>query len=556
MSLIDVKNLSVAFKGSQGTATVVHDMSFSIQSGRVTAVVGESGSGKSVSALSIMGLLPETALIQNGNILYSQAGGSSVDLLRLKSSEMRKLRGREFGMIFQEPMTSLNPVFTCGNQVSEVLRLHLALTGDEARERCIELFRKVRLPDPERVWKAYPHELSGGQRQRVMIAMAIACKPSLLIADEPTTALDVSVQKSVLELLKELQTETGMGILFITHDLGVVKEIADDVVVMYRGELAETGSTDTIFHSASHAYTRGLLSCKPAFGVRLKRLPTVRDFIEKNELPEECKTEENTADRKLTHERLYRNEPMLQIRNLTKRYGSGIAVDAVSFDLYPGETLGLIGESGCGKTTLGRTVLRLTEPDSGHILFKGRNIEALTQSELRKMRKEFQLVFQDPFSSLNPRLKAGEAVEEAIRVHFPGYSRSQSRKRTLELFEMTGLKEDWYHRYPQEFSGGQRQRVCIARALAPGPSVLVCDESVSALDVSVQATILNLLNDLKKELGLSYLFISHDMSVIRYMSDRIMVMQKGRVIEMDEADKLCENPTAEYTQMLIRSIPG
>lgn len=556
MSLIDVKNLSVAFKGSQGTATVVHDMSFSIQSGRVTAVVGESGSGKSVSALSIMGLLPETALIQNGNILYSPAGGSSVDLLRLKSSEMRKLRGREFGMIFQEPMTSLNPVFTCGNQVSEVLRLHLALTGDEARERCIELFRKVRLPDPERVWKAYPHELSGGQRQRVMIAMAIACKPSLLIADEPTTALDVSVQKSVLELLKELQTETGMGILFITHDLGVVKEIADDVVVMYRGNMVETGKTEDIFHQPSHPYTKGLLSCKPAYGTRLKRLPTVQDFTEKTELPVECKTAESKDERRQKHLLLYSKEPVLQIKNLTKRFGSSTAVDEVSFDLYPGETLGLIGESGCGKTTLGRTVLRLIEPDSGNIIFRGTHLENLSQRDLRKMRKELQLVFQDPFSSLNPRLKAGDAIEEAIRVHYPAYSRSQCRKRALELFEMTGLLEEWFQRYPQEFSGGQRQRICIARALAPGPSVLICDESVSALDVSVQATILNLLNDLKNTLGLSYLFISHDMSVIRYMSDRIMVMQKGKSVEMGDADTLCESPVADYTKMLISSIPG
>lgn len=549
-----------------GISTAVKDVSFTVHRGETVAIVGESGSGKSVTALSILQLLPrKTVRYPQGKILFSPDGGEPIDLLKQNESMMRSVRGNQVAMIFQEPMTSLNPVFTCGGQVMEAIQLHQGIAKQEARKKTIELFEKVKLPDPSKLFKRYPHQLSGGQKQRVMIAMAMSCNPGLLICDEPTTALDVTVQKTILELLKDLQANSGMGIVFITHDLGLVAEIADKSVVMYKGDIVEQAPVKDIFQKPQHPYTRGLLACRPVLHPKGKRLPVVSDFLDEPPLPNEnfnyqqpslTETHEESSQRKL-----------IEVKDLSvwfpsrkNFFGKALeytrAVDGVSFEVFEGETLGLVGESGCGKTTLGRTLLRLVEPRKGSILYKGSNLLTQDSGSIKKLRKEIQIVFQDPYSSLNPRLHVADALSEPLKVHGIVRGKKQRRDKVVELLEKVSLGAEHLNRYPHEFSGGQRQRLVIARALTLNPSFVVCDESVSALDVSVQAQVLNLLNDLKKEFGFTIVFISHDLSVVRYISDRIMVMNKGRIEEIGEAEDVYLHPSSEYTRRLIGSIPG
>ncbi len=479
---------------------------------------------------------------------------------------LQKIRGNKISMIFQEPMSSLNPVFTCGQQVVEALQQHKKINYQQAKQKTIEWFEKVKLPDPAVIFNRYPHQLSGGQKQRVMIAMAMCCEPSLLICDEPTTALDVTVQKNILQLIKQLQQETNLAVIFITHDLGVVQEIADRAIVMYKGEIVEQGTVKEIFENAKHPYTKGLLACRPVLHQKGKRLPVVSDFIqsEKSKVKDEIKPV--TGNRLLVTENL-QQETLLHVEHLSVHFpnkknwlGKPLsfikAVDDVSFEVYKGETLGLVGESGCGKTTLGRTLLRLIEPTSGHIYFNNEDLLKKNAAQLKQLRKDIQIIFQDPYSSLNPRLTIGSAIAEPLEVHGLVKGNKQRQDKVVELLEKVDLKAEHFNRYPHEFSGGQRQRIVIARALALQPSFLVCDESVSALDVSVQAQVLNLLNDLKAELGFTIIFISHDLSVVRYISDSIMVMNKGKIEETGLADEVYFNPQTKYTRQLIASIPG
>ena len=567
--MLQLSELTVSFSSDTGCTTAVNDVSLKINKGETLGIVGESGSGKSVTSLAIMRLLPSKGCIINtGKIIYQPEDGGSIDLLNLEEREMRNYRGKEIAMIFQEPMTSLNPVHRCGEQVAEAIMLHEKITHQQARDKTLDLFREVLLPRPEDIYKAYPYQLSGGQKQRVMIAMAISCKPSLLIADEPTTALDVTVQKTILALLKTLQQKHGMGIIFISHDLGVVAEIADKVAIMYKGEIVEQGLISDVFNHPQHPYTQGLLACRPPLDKRLRLLPTVSDFVKGDiselNLPS---LEVSQQERSLFHQELYSRKPLLEVNNLQTHFPirQGIfsriksvvkAVDDISFVVYPGETLGLVGESGSGKTTLGRSILRLVEPTSGKITFSGQVISGLSQKEMRPMRRKLQIIFQDPYSSLNPRITAGRAIMEPMTVHKLHGNNNQRKARTLELLEKVGLLPGHFHRYPHEFSGGQRQRICIARALATNPEFIICDESVSALDVSVQAQVLNLLNDLKREFGFTYIFISHDLSVVKFMSDRMMVMKDGMVVEEGEADQVYKNPQSDYTRALIGAIPA
>ena len=566
-SLLRVENLSVGFRNGENTFQVVHQISFEVYSGKTLGIVGESGSGKSVTSLALMRLLSErNSIISADTILLN---GKS--LLDLSENEMRFVRGKQMAMIFQEPMTSLNPVFRCGNQIVEAILAHENLSRKEAKKRVVELFEQVKLPRPADIFLSYPHQLSGGQKQRVMIAIALSCKPSLLIADEPTTALDVTVQKEILELLKEIQQTTGMGMIFITHDLGVVADIADFTAVMHHGQIVEYGSVKQILDNPQHPYTKGLLACRPPTNMRLSRLPVVSDFLE-NRWPNGSKQMiaelgMNNHERTIRHKKLFAESPILKVENLItwfpvkhglfSRVRSHIkAVDDVSFEVYPGETLGLVGESGCGKTTLGRSILRLVEPTSGKAIFEGIDINALNTKSLREFRKNAQIVFQDPYSSLNPGMTIGHAIMEPLLVHKLFPNQKSRKERVIELLEAVGLEAAHFQRYPHEFSGGQRQRVCIARALAVQPKLLVCDESVSALDVSVQAQVLNLLNHLKQTFHFTYIFISHDLSVVRYMSDRVMVMKDGKIEELAEADTMYNNPQSVYTQKLISAIPG
>jgi len=581
--LLKVENLFVEFVQTDKTSRVIHDISFSINAGETVAVVGESGSGKSVTSLSIMRLLQEPPARISGKInLISE--NSSKDLLQLSDKAMCAVRGKDIAMIFQEPMSSLNPVLTCGFQLVEALQVHnKKMSTTDAKKRTLELFERVKLPDPERAFKSYPHQLSGGQIQRIMIAMAISCHPKLLIADEPTTALDVTVQKSILELLNDLKKEFGMSILFITHDLGVVKEIADRVIVMYKGRIVEENTATNIFSNPQHPYTKGLLACKPKMNERPEKLHTVSDYMEvetlhalQGEDDELTFTEKNTAliDYKLvsdfeTAQRfadLVAQKPLFEIRNLCIDYPSKKnfwgsptaythAVNNVSFDIYPGETLGLVGESGCGKTSLGRSLINLTPATSGSVKYKGEELTSASAERWRALRRDIQIVFQDPFASLNPRITIGNAILEPLEVHKVLTNNKERREKVFQLLETVGLLPEHFNRYPHEFSGGQRQRICIARALALNPKFIIFDESVSALDVSVQAQVLNLLTDLRKQFSFTSIFISHDLSVVKFISDRIMVMQRGKIIETQAADALYANPKEKYTQQLIEAIP-
>ncbi len=576
-TLLEIKNLVTEFKTEEETVKAVNDVSFTLNKGETIGIVGESGSGKSVTALSVMRLIPNPpGKIVSGEILFYDEKGV-VDLTKTSEKEMRSFRGNKISMIFQEPMTSLNPVFSCGDQVAEAIMLHQKVNSKIAKERTIQLFNKVNLPRPEVIFESYPHQISGGQKQRVMIAMAISCNPDILIADEPTTALDVTVQKTILELMMQLQQEDDMGILFITHDLGVIAELADKVVVMYKGKIVEQGNVMDIFMNPQHPYTKGLLACRPPLNKKLHWLPTVSDFmtVDASEIMHETNksVEEVTnsliispADIAKRHENLFIQAPILEIKNLKTYFpiNKGLfgkakdyvrAVDDVTFNVYPGETLGLVGESGCGKTTLGRTILKLVNPTAGQIIFEGHDLTNLGTKEMRHYRKEMQIIFQDPYSSLNPRITIGEAIMEPMRVHGLYTNDEERKEKVMELLSRVSLLKQHYYRYPHEFSGGQRQRICIARSLSLNPKFIICDESVSALDVSVQAQVLNLLNELKEEFNFTYIFISHDLSVVKFMSDRMIVMQDGAIVEMGIADEIYMNPQTDYTKKLINAIP-
>lgn len=555
-TILSVKQLSILFNQQNEINKVIHEISFDLFKNEILAIVGESGSGKSVSSLAILGLLSKKNCVIEGSIIFQKQ-----DLLGVSENNFQKIRGNEISMIFQEPMSSLNPSIRCGEQVVEVLRQHLSLSKKDARAETISLFEKVKLPVPETIYTSYPHEISGGQKQRVMIAMAIACKPKILIADEPTTALDVTVQQEIITLLKDLQEETQMSILFISHDLSLVSEIADRVLVMYKGAIVESAFAKAIFSSPQHEYTKALLNARPSLENRLKKLPTIADYLAKKPLAEI----ETKKEREKHLEKLYAKAPLLEIINLEKTYfsnkgflGAPIAfkaVNDVSFKIFEGETLGLVGESGCGKSTLGNAILQLDKATAGSIFYKGKDITGLRGKALRALRKEIQIIFQDPFASLNPRLTVGQAISEPMEVHKIYPSSLERKKRTIELLERVGLEEQHYNRYPHEFSGGQRQRIGIARTIAVNPKLIICDESVSALDISVQAQVLNLLNDLKKDFGFTYIFISHDLAVVKYMSDQLVVMNQGKIEEIGDADAIYARPEKEYTRKLIEAIP-
>ncbi|MES2276630.1 MAG: ABC transporter ATP-binding protein [Bacteroidota bacterium] len=567
--MLKVDNLRITFKTRDGLFEAVKGISFQLKKGETLGIVGESGSGKSVTSLALMRLHDEKQTVISGQILLDD-----INLISLSEKEMRSLRGNRIAMIFQEPMTSLNPVITCGKQVTEAIQLHLGLNKQAAKTAAIALFNEVQLPRPEAIFDSYPHQLSGGQKQRVMIAMALSCNPELLIADEPTTALDVTVQKTIIELLHKLKAERDMSLIFISHDLGVISEIADRVAVMYKGEIVEQCTVKQIFNSPRHPYTKGLLACRPSPDQHLKTLPVVADFLQ-----DDGEATDTTIDK--IRERyayapteiarrkseLYSQQPLLSVKDMNTWFpvGGGLfgtgkqvvkAVNGVSFDVFPGETLGLAGESGCGKTTLGRSILRLIEPTSGQISFDNTDLRKLNTNDMRQMRRDVQIIFQDPYSSLNPRLTVGDSLMEPLQVHHLYNNNSERKQKVLQLLERVNLNPDHFNRYPHEFSGGQRQRIVIARALALQPRFIICDESVSALDVSVQAQVLNLLRELQQELKLTYIFISHDLSVIKHISDRIMIMNKGQIEEIGDADEIYNHPQKEYTKRLIAAIPG
>ena len=575
-SILSVQNLAIQFTTEEGIYDAVKGISFEIPRGKIVGIVGESGSGKSVSSLAIMRLLAAQNTKVNGKILF-HTPTETIDILGIPDSQMTSIRGNKIAMIFQEPMTSLNPVHTCGAQVTEAIQRHQGLAKTEAKQKTIELFTEVQLPNPAQLYDRYPHEISGGQKQRVLIAMALSCDPALLIADEPTTALDVTVQKNIIELLKRIRDERNMSMIFISHDLGVISEIADEVMVMYRGNILEHKSVSDIFQKPENPYTVGLLACKPNMNLQLKRLPTVSDFMNHSEenkslaaqnLKEIISTYAISTEEIIKRRALiYAQKPILSVQNLAKWYPikKGIfskaknfhkAVDEVSFEIYPGETLGLVGESGCGKTTLGRCLLRLIEPSSGDINYQEIALTKLSAKKLRSLRRELQIVFQDPYSALNPRFTIGDAIMEPMQVHGIHANKEARKNKTIELLEQVGLSAEFFNRYPHEFSGGQRQRICIARALALEPKVIICDESVSALDVSVQAQVLNLLSDLQEKFQLSYLFISHDLSVVKHFSDRMLVMNAGKIVESGFPEEIYHHPQQAYTQKLIDAIPG
>ena len=565
-ALLQIKNLKVSFLRDGEWNEAVHGVSFEVPKGKTLGIVGESGSGKSVSNLAVMRLLNE----KQSKITADEITLDGKDILHLTENQMHEIRGKRIAMIFQEPMTSLNPVFQCGFQVTEAILAHEDVTEEQARQRVISLFKKVMLPRPEAIYKSYPHELSGGQKQRVMIAMALACNPEILIADEPTTALDVTVQKEILKLLKELQQSENLSMIFISHDLGVVSEVSDYILVMHNGRVVEFGESSKILNDPKDPYTKGLLACRPPMDYRLKRLPIVKEFLDGTwsddaDFKKQLIVTQQERDNHLKE--IYSREPILKVEHLktwfplkkgvfNRVYDHVKAVDDVTFDVYPGETLGLVGESGCGKTTLGRSILRLVEPSEGKIIFEGKDVMLLKSNDLREYRKRAQIVFQDPYSSLNPKMRIGDAIAEPMMVHGIEPDAKKRRDKVCELLTEVGLQPEHYQRYPHEFSGGQRQRICIARALAVRPKLIICDESVSALDVSVQAQVLNLLNRLKKDFGFTYVFISHDLSVVRFMSDRILVMYNGKPVELGDADEIFNNPKNDYTKKLINAIPS
>ena len=556
-TLLSVRNLCISFFAEGKENQVLHDVSFDMQQNQILGVVGESGSGKSVTSLAIMGLLPKTlSKVTKGTIQYLER-----DLLNEKETSLRTIRGNEVSMIFQEPMSSLNPSMRCGQQVTEILLQHTNLSKKECKKEVLSLFKKVQLPDPQKAFSSYPHQLSGGQKQRVMIAMAIACKPKLLIADEPTTALDVTVQKEIIYLLKRLQQEYQMSILFISHDLSLISEIADQVLVLYNGKTVEFGNAKTIFNSPQQEYTKALLNARPPMDIRYRKLPTISDFLDSEEINRDIITAEQRIEK---HKALYSKTPLLEVISIEKSYFSSIglfktkefkAVRNVSFKLYEGETLGLVGESGCGKSTLGNAILQLDKINKGEILYKGTDITQLSGNTLRELRKEIQLIFQDPFASLNPRLTVGRAIMEPMEAHGMYKSNAERKEKVISLLQSVGLQPSHFDRYPHEFSGGQRQRIGIARTIALQPKLIVCDESVSALDISVQAQVLNLLNELKEKFGFTYIFISHDLAVVKYMSDQLLVMKDGKIEEKGDADTIYAHPKKEYTQKLIHAIP-
>lgn len=576
-TILSVQNLAVQFTSEDGVYEAVKGISFDIPRGKIIGIVGESGSGKSVTSLAIMRLLANHNSKVSGSIQLNTSS-ESIDVLAVSESQMTAIRGNKIAMIFQEPMTSLNPVHTCGAQVSEAIRRHQGVGKADAKAQTIKLFTEVQLPNPTQLYDRYPHEISGGQKQRVLIAMALSCDPELLIADEPTTALDVTVQKNIVDLLKRIRDERNMSMIFISHDLGVISEIADEVIVMYRGDILEHQSVKDIFNKPQNPYTIGLLACRPNMNLQLKRLPTVNDFLNNNQDSannfKAKSLEELIEDYAITDEeiknrrsKIYAQTPIVTVKNLQKWYpiSNGVfakaksfhkAVNDVSFDIYPGETLGLVGESGCGKTTLGRCLLRLIEPTNGEINYRNTSLTKLSTREMRSLRKELQIVFQDPYSALNPKFTIGAAIMEPMKVHGLHQNDKERKKITIQLLEQVGLSEAAFNKYPHEFSGGQRQRICIARALALQPKVIICDESVSALDVSVQAQVLNLLSDLQEKFQLSYLFISHDLSVVKHFSDRMLVMNAGQIVEQGFPEEIYLNPKQEYTQKLIAAIPG
>lgn len=563
-TVISVEKLSVNFKTEDSLTTAIQNISFSIEKGKTLAIVGESGSGKSVSALSILQLLPKKITdYKSGKIVFTTKENKEIDVLKAENSIIEKIRGSEIGIIFQEPMTSLNPLMKCGMQVAEVLMLHKNLSKENAIAEIIRLFEEVKLPNPSTIINRYPHELSGGQKQRVMIAMAISCNPNLLIADEPTTALDVTVQKAILELLKDLQIKYNMAILFITHDLNLVKSFADDVLVLFKSNMVEYNSSFEIINHPKNIYTQSLIACRPATNERVKYLKTVEEIISKEE---KYSAESNIISIKSFDERiekLQHNSPIFEIHNLkiwyptkTNFFGKTTdyfkAVNDVSLTIHETETMGLVGESGCGKTTIGKAIVKLVDITDGEILYKGKNINNFSKSDLIEYRSKVQIIFQDPYSSLNPRISIGNAILEPMNVHSI-FKPNERKEKVEELLQKVGLLPVHFSRYPHEFSGGQRQRISIARCLAVQPSFIICDESVSALDVSVQAQVLNLLVSLREEFNLSYLFISHDLGVVKHICDNISVMQKGLIVEQNNAENLYSNPSNVYTKTLIES---
>lgn len=555
--ILQIQNLSIGFGSENQYRTVLHEINWELFSNEILGIVGESGSGKSVGCFAIAGLLPaKKARITQGKILLE-----GIDLYAQTEKEWQQLRGKHIGMVFQEPMSALNPSMICGRQIEEVLAQHTQLAKTEIKNKVLQLLEQVKLPYPERIYQSYPHQISGGQKQRVVIAMAIACEPKILIADEPTTALDVTVQREILDLLVEIKNKMGMSIVFISHDLSLVANFSDRVLIMQHGKIVEQGVTQQVFQHPKEIYTKALLASKPNPNERLKRLPTIQDFLNNTPLKVAISKEE----RKERLQAMEQQTPLLEIKNVEKTYWSQVgffgkkqayqAVNDVSLKIYEGETLGLVGESGCGKSTLGNLILKLDQPQKGAIFYQGTDITQLSNDVFRQLRKQIQVIFQDPFASLNPKLTVGKAILEPMQVHGI-LSNTQERKDfVIELLQKVGLQAEHFNRYPHEFSGGQRQRIGIARSIALQPKLVVCDESVSALDISVQAQVLNLLNDLKDDYQFTYLFISHDLQVVKYMSDHVAVMQQGKIVEYNEADALYEQPQHPYTQKLLQAIP-
>jgi len=560
--ILKINNLNINLNLNQKTLLI--NINFYLKKNKILGIVGESGSGKSITCLAILNLINKKLLNISGSIEYFE-DDSSIDLLKLSNKQLRNIRGKSISMIFQEPMTSLNPSMKCGKQVAEIIKTHFKLSYRSSKTKVLNLFKEVQLPNPERIYNSFPHEISGGQKQRVMIAMAIACEPKILIADEPTTALDVIVQKEILDLLIKIKKKLGMSIIFITHDLSVVKKIADEIIVMKDGQIVEQNSVKNIFEYPQELYTKSLLHCRPPIHERYLELLTIDKLVNEPHFDNNIKVV-SAKDREVAHQKIYNQNPFLKILKLNKLFNikSNLifkksqyfkALSDINFEVYEGETLGIVGESGCGKTTLGRTILQLIKPSSGEVIFENIKISELNSRRLKKFRKDIQIIFQDPFSSLNPKITIGEAILEPMRV-FKMYNNEIDRiSKTIYLLNRVGINEDSFYRYPHEFSGGQRQRICIARSLALNPKIIICDESVSALDVSVQAQVLNLLNELKREFNFTYIFISHDLSVVKYMSDRIIVLKDGIIEEINEADKLFNYPKSKYTKQLLDAIP-